>query len=71
MCDCTDCLQVRAVENLVRMGLAQDYSYGCELLELIVPPLKLSMLEQLRRFKLLDGPHAYTVYKVWEAKQNE
>lgn len=71
MCDCWGCLERRAVENLIRIGLAADENTAYHVLELIAPPFQLSRVERVKRFKLLGGPHAYTIYKIWEAKQNE
>lgn len=70
MCECGGCLENRAIENLVRIGLAADESTAYKLLEIVAPPFKLDIRERFARFKLLGGPHAYTIYKIWEAKQN-
>lgn len=70
MCNCGGCLERRAVENLVRMGLAADENIAYRLLEIIVPMFRLTLPDRLARLKLLAGPHGYTIYKMLEAKQN-
>ena len=69
MCNCGGCLERRAVENLVRVGLASDENIAYHLLELNVSMFELTIPARLARLKQLGGPHGYTIYKMLEARR--